>query len=153
LIGITRVPTLTATDDPVPHDYLNSNSLQAPADDAQDGSTQESVVTAVQGVPLELRFTAYSSMVHADSTQVMLFDGDPTEGNPAIADQLIHPGGNGPDGTSIWITWTPTTTGQHHLYAALVEGPQEQEAAAELDVNVIAPQPSVSANAGGAQPQ
>jgi hypothetical protein len=152
LIGITAVPALTATDDPVPHDYLNSNSLQAPAEDApaDDGSTQgqESGITAIQGVPLELRFTAYSSMVHADSAQVMLFDGDLAERNPAIADQLIHPGAHGSDGTTIWFTWTPTTVGQHHLYAALVEGPQQNQPAAELEVNVIPLQPSISVNGG-----
>jgi hypothetical protein len=145
-IDITRVPTLTATDDPEPHDYLNANSLQAPTGDGLTEG-QESGTTAVQGVPLDLRFTAYSSMVHADSAQVMLFDGDPAEGNPAIGDQIIHPGANGPEGTSIWITWTPTTTGQHHLYAALVEG-SSQAPAGELDVNVIPAQPSIAAQGG-----
>ncbi len=28
-------------------------------------------------------------------------------GSPAIADQVIHPGAHGSDGTSIWLTWTP----------------------------------------------
>jgi hypothetical protein len=145
-IGITRVPALTATDDPVPHDYLNAQSLQAPAG---EGSTQaqESGITAVQGVPLNLRFTAYSSMVHADSAQVVLYDGDPAEGTPAIGDQVIHPGANGPEGTSIWMRWTPTTAGQHHLYAALIEGSQ-QAPAGELDVNVISAQPAVATQGG-----
>jgi hypothetical protein len=145
-IDVTRVSALTATDDPVPHDYLNAQSLQAPTG---EGSTQgqESGTTAVQGVPVDLRFTAYSSIVHADSAQVLLFDGDPAEGNPAIGDQIIHPGANGPEGTSIWMTWTPTTTGQHHLYAALIES-SSQAPAGELDVNVIRAQPAIAAQGG-----
>ena len=99
----------------------------------------DSALTAVQGEPLELRFTAYSSMLHADGGHMLLFDAPhPAEGNPAIADQVIHPGAHGSDGTSIWFTWTPTTSGQHHLYAALIEEPGQQLPAAELDVNVIA---------------
>jgi len=147
-ISITRVPSLTATEDPVPQDYLDGNSLQDPA---EDGSVQAqgSAQTAVQDIPIELRFTAYSSIVHSDGARVLLFDGDPSEGSPAIADQVIHPGAHGSDGTSIWLTWTPTTIGQHHLYATLVEGARQNEPAAELDVNVIPLQPSVSVNAGG----
>jgi hypothetical protein len=144
------VPSLTATENPVPEDYLDGNSLQDPA---EDGSVQAqgSVQTAVQDVPIELRFTAFSSIVHSDGARVLLFDGDPREGNPAIADQVIHPGAYGSDGTSIWLPWTPTTIGQHHLYAALVEGPQQDQPAAELDFDVIPPQPSNSANGGAAK--
>ena len=149
-ISITRVPSLTATEDSVPHDYLDGNSLQDPA---KDGSVQAqgSVQTAVQDIPADLRFTAFSSIVHSDGARVLLFDGDPREGSPAIADQVIHPGAHGSDGTSIWLTWTPTTTGQHHLYAALVEGSQKDQPAAELDVNVIPLRPAISANGGGAK--
>jgi hypothetical protein len=149
-ISITRVPSLTATEDSVPHDYLDGTSLQDPAEDGTV-QAQGSVQTAVQDVPIELRFTAFSSIVHSDGARVLLFDGDPREGNPAIADQVIHPGAHGSDGTSIWLSWTPTTLGQHHLYAALVEGPQQNEPAAELDVNVISLQPSISANGGAAR--
>jgi hypothetical protein len=147
-ISITRAPSLTASEDQVPHDYLDGNSFQDPA---EDGSVQAqgSVQTAFQDVPMELRFTAYSSIVHSDSARVLLFDGDPREGNPAIADQVIHPGAHGPDGTSIWLSWTPTTLGQHHLYASLVEGSQQDEPAAELDVNVLPLKPSISPNRGG----
>jgi hypothetical protein len=149
-ISITRVPSLTATEDPVPHDYLEGNSLQDPA---EDGSVQAqgSVQTAVQDVPIELRFTAFSSIVHSDGARVLLFDGDPSQGSPAIADQVIHPGAHGSDGTSIWLTWTPTTLGEHHLYAVLVEGTQQNQPTAELDFNVIPLQPSNSANGGGAK--
>ncbi|MGB0103963.1 MAG: ubiquitin-activating E1 FCCH domain-containing protein, partial [Candidatus Sulfotelmatobacter sp.] len=138
-ISITNIPAMTAGADPIPHDYLEANSLQGLSEDVSSRLV-DSALTAVQGEPLELRFTAFSSMLHADGAHMLLFDGDPAEGNPAIADQVIHPGANGSDGTSIWFTWTPTTSGQHHLYAALIEEPEQQLPAAELDVNVVAPQ-------------
>jgi len=138
-ISITNIPALAAGADPVPHDYLEANSLEGLSEDVSSRLV-DSALTAVQGEPLELRFTAYTTILHADGAHMLLFDGNPAEGNPAIADQVIHPGAHGSNGTSIWFTWTPTTSGQHHLYAALIEEPEQQLPAAELDVNVIAPQ-------------
>lgn len=126
---------MTGTAEAVPHDYLNANSMQALSADSSAGLT-ESGLTAVEGVPLEVRFTAYSTMIHAESAHMLLFDGDPAEGSPAIADQIIRPGAQGSEGTSIGFT-----TGVHHLYAALVEGSGSDYPATELDVNVIPPQP------------
>src|SRR5271170_2544375 len=100
-------------------------------------------VTAQLGIPLQLRFTAYSTAVHPYESHVLLYDGDPAQGNSAIADKFIHPGENGPDGASIWMNWTPATTGNHHLYAVLVEGVDAANPAAQLDVNVTSdPNPS-----------
>jgi hypothetical protein len=138
-IGITAPESLTATSgEGAPQDYLGADALVGlnPVSDSQLHTTE---ISATQNVRLELRFTAHSSRVHTDPAHVLLFDGDPGSGAPAIADRLIYPGLHGSDGASIWFDWTPQTAGQHHLTAVLYEGSANAQLAAGLDVNV-APQ-------------
>jgi hypothetical protein len=138
-IDISSPPNLDASSaGEVPHDYLDQHSLAA-LEGSGPGILAENSVTAPLNVRLPLRFTAYSSGVHTEQAQMLLYDGDPAApGSFAIAEMLIHPGENGPDGSSVWFNWTPTTTGHHDLYAVLLEG-GETQVAAELKVDVVAP--------------
>jgi hypothetical protein len=115
--------------------------MQTGDDPTGQPTTSTAGVTGVAGVPLDLRFTAYSTMIHTECAHMLLFDGDPAKGSPAIADQSSTRDLMDLNGTSIWFTWTSTTPGLHHLFAVLIEGPQQNKAGAELDVNVIPAQP------------
>ncbi len=84
-------------------------------------------------------------MIHTEAAHMLLYDGDPASGAPAISDQIIHPGSHGAEGTSIWFDRTPTTNGDHQLYAVLLEGSRKEQAMAELNVKVVAKSPSSSA--------
>ena len=105
----------------------------------------QSDLTIIQNVPIELRFTAHSSIIHTEAAHMLLYDGAPASGAPAIADQIIHPGAKGAEGTSIWFDWTPTTTGDHQLYAVLLEGSRKEQAMAKLNVKVVGKPPSSNA--------
>ena len=120
----------------VPHDYLDDDSLEAIGSQGTPG-LQASRATAIQNVAMQLRFTVHSDAVHNDAADMLLFDGDPATGVPALADKVIHPGSHGADGTSVWLSWTPTTTGSHHLYAVLLESSGERQVTDELQVDVI----------------
>ena len=95
-------------------------------------------LTSAQSLPMDLRFTVHSTSVHTDAAQVLLFDGEPSTGAPAIASQLIHPGLHAEGGTSVWFSWTPATLGTDRLYAVLLDGGQQHQQAEELDVSVVA---------------
>jgi hypothetical protein len=114
-------------------DYLAPDSLKAKRESG-DLALVANRISASINVLLEIRLTAYSSNVHADAAQVLFFDGDPAKGASAFAQKFIHPGQNGTNGTSIWLEWTPTTLGTHHIYALLDEGPGVQQIA---QINVI----------------
>ncbi len=146
VIGVTRMPELASAreEDRIPRDYLGEDGLEGLSEETVP-KLRQSDLTAIQNVPLELRFTAHSSMIHTEAAHMLLYDGDPASGAPAISDQIIHPGSHGPEGTSIWIDWTPTTTGDHQLYAVLLEGSRKEQAMAELKVKVVAKLPSSGA--------
>ena len=139
VIGVSRVKDISGarTEDRIPHDYLDGDALEGLREEGTP-KLLSSGLTAIQNVPLELRFTAHSSMIHTEAAHMLLYDGDPASGAPAIADQIIHPGAHGREGTSIWFDWTPTTTGNHQLYAVLLQGSRKQQAMAELNVTVVA---------------
>ena len=130
-----NLASLTA-EERVPHDFLDADALEALGSQGTPG-LQATQVTAIQNVPMQLRFTAHSDAVHNDAADMLLFDGDPATGVPALADKVIHPGSQGADGTSVWLSWTPTTTGSHHLYAVLLEGSGERQVTDELQVEVL----------------
>ncbi len=136
-IGITAPAALTAsTDNTAPEDYLTEDSLVATPTTGV-GAAQNGAMTASLGVPLKLRFTAFSNMVHTEPVHMMLYEGDPSEpGSFAVADRTVHPGENGDKGSSVWFKWTPDSLGEHNLYAVLLEagGPQ---VAAQVTVNVV----------------
>jgi hypothetical protein len=137
LISIMTQSTVNANIQSVPpKDYLAASSLQAETEEGE-GVLQQGTTTAYLGLPMELRFTAFSTEVHPDASQVLLFDGDPSRGAPAVLSTVIHPGGNGPDGDSVWFSWTPTKTGEHHLFAVLLRGARRSQEASELMVNVV----------------
>lgn len=137
VIGVSqKASSMTVSSaDPVPHDYLEGEALQGLTEQSQPSITGSSL-SVVQDVPVDLRFTVHSTMVHTEAAEVLLFDGDPASGAPAIADQAIHPGSHGTEGTSIWFNWTPTTSGMHRLYAVLMEGGGKSQPASELEVDV-----------------
>lgn len=121
-----------------PKDYLEHDALQAITED----STPRLAANHVQaklGQPMQLRFTVHSTAAHQESADMLLYDGDPASGAPAIADHAIHPGAHGQKGTSVWFKWTPNRLGIHRLYAVLSEGTETQQAAGELTVDVTQP--------------
>jgi hypothetical protein len=122
-----------------PLDYLISDSFEG-LSEQNIPALMRSRLTAAQNLPMDLRFTVRSTSVHTDAAQVLLFDGDPSTGAPAIASQVIHPGLHAEDGTSVWFSWTPATLGTHQLYAVLLDGEQRHQQAEELDVSVVARQ-------------
>ena len=136
-IGITTPLVQAADSAPVtPTDHLDYNSLEGVRTIGPlEGLLAESWVNAYLYDHQDLRFTAYSNTIHSDAAEVLLFDGDPATGAPAIAQKTIHPGANGADGESVWFDWQPMTPGLHKLFAVLVEGTGPQEKV-ELDVNV-----------------
>ena len=154
-IGISAPPELTATEaNTSPEDYLNEDSLVA-SPTTGVGSLAHEATTAYLNVPLKLRFTAFSNMVHTEPAHMMLYEGDPSEpGSFAVADRTVHPGENGEKGSSVWFKWTPETLGAHNLYAVLLEAGTPQ-VAAQMTVNVVAaPQPAAEAtNRNSLQPR
>lgn len=121
-------------------DYLNGNSLQAI--DLHTDKLTNGTVTAYQNRPVRLRVGVFSSVAHPEGVNLLLFDGDPAQGAPAIASQLVHPGNNGGNGTDVWFNWTPATTGTHHLYAKLLESGNDAKignATSMLQVDVFRP--------------
>ena len=146
-IGIATPATVTASEaGKVPQDYLTDNSLQATINTETGPQLlgAKGLTTHVDE-PLQLRFTAYSSAAHQEAAQVLLFDGDPAQGAPAVAEEVIHPGENGPKGASVWLDWTPTKEGQHPLYAMLIEGGTRE--VVKLSVNALGAKPSAAATA------
>lgn len=106
-------------------DFLISSSLQAVNFRSRRAPganhlTREGV-TAHVNRPLRVRVGVFSSIAHRDGTTLLLFDGNPAEGAPAVASQQVHPGNNGGQGTYIWFNWMPKTTGTHHLYTKLLQ--------------------------------
>jgi hypothetical protein len=137
-IAITAPPGLTGSEgSTIPEDYLASDSLEAlPEGGPEVGNLVGANIDARLFMPVQLRFTAYSSAIHSDAAQVLLFDGDPAQGAAAVADTVIHPGENGSNGASVWFDWTPTTLGVHTLNAVLLEGSGAQQVA-QLTVDVV----------------
>ncbi len=120
------------------NDYLKADSVQAVGLGGRKLTVDS--VKAVQFRPLRVRVTVFSSSVHPLGTRLRIFDGNPAERAPVIADQLVHPGNNGAEGSHIWITWTPKTAGTHQLYAQLLEQAndlQKGDNTASLDVDVL----------------
>lgn len=60
--------------------------------------------------------TAHGLVIHTDVAHVLLYDGEPANGAPAIADYFIHPGENST--ANIWLRWTPMDLDIQHLRAA-----------------------------------
>src|SRR5208283_5999490 len=118
----TAPPALAASKpNAAPEDYLTEDSLVA-SPTTGVGAAQKGAMTTFLGVPLKLRFTAFSNMVHTEPAHMMLYEGDPSEpGSFAVADRTVHPGENGEKGSSVWFKWTPATLGEHNLYAVLLE--------------------------------
>lgn len=119
-------------------DFLATDSIRA-VDFHTDKLTPENV-TAYQNRPLQVRVAVFSSAQHPIGARLLLFDGDPAKGAPAIADQLVHPGNQSTTGTYVWFTWTPTKTGVHQLYAQLVASQNDTKVGvkiASLRVNVL----------------
>lgn len=82
------------------------------------GRVTKEMMQAYLFQPLRLRITAFSNAVSALYGNVIVSDGKPggsTSKTIAIKTLL----GFGPDGSSAWFTWTPRTTGPHHLYAVI----------------------------------
>lgn len=124
-------------------DFLTSSSLQAVNFRSRRATVVNHLttegVTAHVNRPLRIRVGVFSSIAHPDGTTLLLFDGNPTEGAPAIASQQVHPGNNGGKGTYIWFDWMPKTTGTHHLYTKLLQRPtdvKQGNSVSSLDVQV-----------------
>jgi hypothetical protein len=138
IIGVAqKAPSVSAeSTDLTPHDYLDQDAF-AGMSEGSGPRIMEGGMSAFLGVPMELRFKAYSNVVHGEPARVLLYDGDPASGAKIVADHVIHPGENGENGTSIWFNWTPAIPGEHTLYAVLYEGTGNTQAAGVLNVSVI----------------
>lgn len=91
-----------------PQDFLEADALEALQADGSSNLLQTSATTALN-TPLPLRFTVHSTRPHGEVAQVLLYDGYPDSGAPAIAAKTIHPGTHGREGTSIWFDRAPTS--------------------------------------------
>ncbi len=121
-------------------DYLHEHSLRGI--DLHRDKLTDGIVTAYQNRPVRLRVVVFSSVAHPEGANLLLLDGDPAQGAPAIASQLVHAGNNAGKGTSVWFNWTPATIGTHHLYAKLLESGNDAKignATSMLQVDVFRP--------------
>ncbi len=119
-------------------DFLARKSMRAI--DYRTRKLTPGSVDAYLHEPLRIRVGVFSSIAHPQGTNLLLFDGNPAEGAAAIASQLVHPGNNSGKGTHIWFSWTPTTTGVHHLYVELLETTPDVKLGnnvSSLDVDVL----------------
>jgi hypothetical protein len=139
MFDVQSAPSLQATRGSAANDdYLTADSVQAIGLGAHQLTAGPA--SAYQNQALQIRVAVFSSGQHILGRHLLLFDGDPNTGAPAIADQLVHPGNNGTNGTYVWFNWTPKTPGAHHLYAKLIESVTDTQMGnneAELNVNVI----------------
>ncbi len=77
------------------------------------------IVQAEEGQPLQLRIRVDTDMPGGDYAHLMLYDGNPEKGGILLADKLAFTGN--PNGSYVWVEWTPTKRGLHRLYAKVLE--------------------------------
>ncbi len=139
-ISVGPKSIIAASGEPLNY-YFNANSMAAVSYRGEVGVAEQSII-AYQGRPLPIRVMAFSSTVNLEGARVLLFDGDPAAGGVVVADQPIYPGEKGPEGSAVWIDWTPAAIGMHDIYAVLVDAattvPEQPHTQAHLDVNVLA---------------
>ncbi len=123
---VQNAPTQIAPDKGQPADSLAADSVQALDPVTGQLNSQNNLaggnLAAKVNQPIRIRVGVFSLAPHPDGETLLLFDGDPSTGAPAIASQLVHPGDNNGQGTYAWFDWTPTTAGTHNLYAKLLSG-------------------------------
>ena len=76
-------------------------------------------VQAEEGQPLQLRVKVDTDMPGGHYAHLQLYDGNPEKGGTLLADKLAFTGN--PDGSYVWIEWTPTKLGLHRLYTKVLE--------------------------------
>lgn len=106
--------------------------------DAVDNKMHTDRVTALRDRPVQLRLKVFSNRPHALYGRVLIYDGNPRDGAPLIADKQVHFGN--PKGTVVWFHWIPRTGGKHTIYARLVQrrdDPVQNNARAFVEVNVV----------------
>ncbi len=102
------------------------------------------VVQAEEGQPLQLRVRVDTDMPGGHYAHLQLYDGHPAKGGRLLADKLAFTGN--PDGSYVWIEWTPTKLGLHRLYAKVLESWTDTKignATDDLLVMVQRPKPKV----------
>jgi hypothetical protein len=102
------------------------------------------IVQAEEGQPLQLRVRVDTDMPGGHSAHLQLYDGHPQKGGRLLADKLAFTGN--PDGSYVWVEWTPTKLGLHRLYAKLLESSTDTNignATDDLMVMVHRPKPKV----------
>ena len=77
------------------------------------------IVQAEEGQPLQLRVRVDTDMPGGHYAHLQLYDGNPEKGGTLLADKLAFTGN--PDGSYVWVEWTPTKLGLHRLYTKVLE--------------------------------
>ncbi len=98
--------------------HLHKDALAA-RDPSDPSVWLTDTVQAEEGQLLELRVRVDSDVLARDSAHLLLFDGDPEKKGTLIADKKAFTGN--PDGSYVWVEWTPTEPGPHRLFAQVVE--------------------------------
>ena len=83
----------------------------------QSGKFADENLAAQAGTPVQLRSQICASGSSPDPVDVVVFDGDPSDGNVIAWKRIYVPNSNSCEGT--WFSWTPTS-GQHDLVAAIL---------------------------------
>ncbi len=123
---VQNKPAQNPTPSAGPSDSLAQDSLQALDPRTGELISGNSLIGNALVVnlnqPMQIRIGVFSSAPHPDGETLLLFDGNPANGAPAIASQLVHPGDNNGQGAYAWFDWTPATPGTHNLYTQLLSG-------------------------------
>jgi len=88
-------------------------------------------VQAEEGQPLQLRVRVDTDMPGGDYAHLQLYDGNPKKGGTLLADKLAFTGN--PDGSYVWVEWTPTKLGLHRLYATVLESAMDTNLGNAID--------------------
>ena len=103
--------------DTAPDVFLAKGSLAAL--DSRDGALHTDLAHAALGQPTPLRVSVYADRSHREFSHLLVYGGDPRKGGLLIADKIAHSGN--PQGTQVWIDWTPCTPGLHRIVARVVK--------------------------------
>jgi hypothetical protein len=89
------------------------------------------IVQVEEGQPLQLRVRVDTDMPGGHYAHLQLYDGNPEKGGRMLADKLAFTGN--PDGSYVWIEWTPTKLGLHRLYAKVLESAMDTNIGNAID--------------------
>jgi hypothetical protein len=145
--GASSKPAALQSIAPSQSDTLSFGSIPL-AIESNSGNLLTQNLAAQAGATVELRADICTSVSSAAPADVLVFDGDPSEGNLIAWKRVYLPNPKQCEGT--WFDWTPTE-GRHDLAAAILQNgappilpdnvqvPPENLIAAEASLRVAVP--------------